>query len=926
MERCSVLYYVPELPDPGFALYRANAGGDVRSAIWEGFEHLLRTLASLPPGSVTIEIRFCYEPAQGRQNQQERCRLYVAITSEDEKLASQVSALLSRGPLCSFYRFVLAQPQPRTDGEFHAACVIARRVNFLRPLYEPEFNARIPHAYLTVYPFVPEESNTWHLLDRVLGNLDEPVDICVRLEPTDVSHELLHHTAYLSRLHSVNRSFDEEEDRWSDIDYLDPASDPRGRPAVNLRPLRLRDPLADDVLKRQQRFHETLLEPHFAFDFYVKAKSVAVAGLVASTVAECVFQDGTYQLRSINPSDSVFETLLSDSNGGRVMGAEFPSAWHEDADDLYGELRRLPAVATVGELLGFFRLPIASGSSPSTMRKNTDPEEMDHDGLIVLGHDQDPPPSQTGSGTGERLRGLRLADLAKHFSIFGMPGTGKTSAGTGLLPQLNEAGIPFMVIETAKKEYRLIKKLRECKDPAFRKLAETLQVYTLGAQTSPLRLNPLAIPPGISRGEHIGNSMSCFRAAFPMPGPLEALISESLERLYDDHPDSDHPPVVADLIGTAEKVLQEKGYSSEINSDMRAALEVRLGSLARGDVGTIFQCTESVPSIARLMEVPSIIELDRLAPEMACLVTLFILTAMREALKVSPTTNGSLRLVIIIEEAHNVVGRNTSTVISEDVVDPRAHAAAYICRMLAELRALGVGMGIVDQLPSAVAAEVTKNTATKLAFREVSNDDRAELGGTMLFGDTESEEIARLTTGEAFFFTEGYHGPRRIRTINLHEKLRLPPAPSDAELRELLETEPWFPETQERRVSCELVQLREQLEAFDGQRLHLTRRLAGCSMRCTALLAPAHGPTTRADLSRLTRTVCRLKAELLTAERKFTRGPYRAFLPRMEDCSDDLKPVRNELVRRFESVTKPGIRSLLERSDQLIGRLRRVGR
>ena len=103
MDRPVVMYSVPELPDPAFARHRASAGGDVRSVIGEGFEHFLRTLASLAPGSVTAEIRFHFEPSKDGNHQQGRCKIYNSIASDDERLTDQVSALLRRGSLCSFY-------------------------------------------------------------------------------------------------------------------------------------------------------------------------------------------------------------------------------------------------------------------------------------------------------------------------------------------------------------------------------------------------------------------------------------------------------------------------------------------------------------------------------------------------------------------------------------------------------------------------------------------------------------------------------------------------------------------------------------------------------------------------------------------------------------------------------------------------------
>jgi len=138
--------------------------------------------------------------------------------------------------------------------------------------------------------------------------------------------------------------------------------------------------------------------------------------------------------------------------------------------------------------------------------------------------------------------------------------------------------------------------------------------------------------------------------------------------------------------------------------------------------------------------------------------------------------------------------------------------------MLAELRALGVGIVIIDQLPSAVAPEVIKNTATKLAFQLVANQDREELGGTMLFTETEYEDIARLRPGQAYFTTEGYHGPRKITTLNLAEKLTGYSAPDNCELRAIISKESWFLDLTHQRVLCQLDMLQEEIHTWNKLR------------------------------------------------------------------------------------------------------------
>jgi len=115
---------------------------------------------------------------------------------------------------------------------------------------------------------------------------------------------------------------------------------------------------------------------------------------------------------------------------------------------------------------------------------------------------------------------------------------------------------------------------------------------------------------------------------------------------------------------------------------------------------------------------------------------------IRERLRTLPWKGDGIRLAIVLEEAHNIAKQTREAVVSEENADPGPFAAEFICRMLAELRALGVATVVVDQLPSAVATEVIKNTGSKLAFRQVAMDDREGLGATMLFGPLEMEDIA----------------------------------------------------------------------------------------------------------------------------------------------------------------------------------------
>jgi hypothetical protein len=281
--------------------------------------------------------------------------------------------------------------------------------------------------------------------------------------------------------------------------------------------------------------------------------------------------------------------------------------------------------------------------------------------------------------------------------------------------------------------------------------------------------------------------------------------------------------------------------------------------------------------------------------------------------------------VIIIEEAHNIVGRNTDATPSPDVVDPKAFAAEAISRALLEFRGLGVSMVIVDQFPSKVAPEVIKATTSKLAFRQVDEEDRNVLGASMLFGNTEHQEIARLSTGEAFSITEGYHGPRKIQTANLHDRFNLTHNVLREGIVPYIQNDVWFKDAALERAICDLTELRERMDRFDDQRLAIVGELTGLLARHPKLLAKLDGDERSRALWELTKRTGRLRRLLFVSYKSFLRDSYRRYLsPETGLLAFDqaVKDMRQDLIERFESIIKPDIEKTLAMMHDFIGRLR----
>ena len=102
--------------------------------------------------------------------------------------------------------------------------------------------------------------------------------------------------------------------------------------------------------------------------------------------------------------------------------------------------------------------------------------------------------------------------------------------------------------------------------------------------------------------------------------------------------------------------------------------------------------------------------------------------------------------------------------------------------MLAEVRALGEGIVIADQLPTAMAPEVLKNTSVKIVHRLTSQDDRALVGSTMSASGMQMEELGSFLPGSCLISYEGLLKPFQMRMTSFHFK----DVPSTERLFELM--------------------------------------------------------------------------------------------------------------------------------------------
>jgi DNA helicase HerA-like ATPase len=376
--------------------------------------------------------------------------------------------------------------------------------------------------------------------------------------------------------------------------------------------------------------------------------------------------------------------------------------------------------------------------------------------------------------------------FTRHTLVSGSTGSGKTNAVFSILDQLYRQQIPFLVLEATKCEYhRLIHRIPD------------LSIYTLGGSVSPLRLNPFYFPEAIGLQRHLDYLRIVFTAALPMTQPLPLILEEALVECYSRRgftlPKEPHSresrgtyfPTLDDLIQVIPNVVNRRGYSREIQDNVRTALMVRVDSLRRGNKGILFNNRRFVDARI-LFESPTILELDWLVDDQEKALCMgLILVWLVEHLRLTDRQS-QLRHVTVIEEAHRLLRRSAAVQTAGEFTggDPRAQAVESFSSMLAEVRAFGEGLLVVEQLPSKLTPDVVKHTTTKIAGRQSSAEDREVIGADILMHPLDRDTMGRLDTGQFVVFTEGIPRPVEIGLPDYGVKWRLPAGTHDSDLPE----------------------------------------------------------------------------------------------------------------------------------------------
>lgn len=408
---------------------------------------------------------------------------------------------------------------------------------------------------------------------------------------------------------------------------------------------------------------------------------------------------------------------------------------------------------------------------------------------------------------------IPLENLKKNTFVTGVPGSGKTTVLLSILSQLSVISLQnpskplnFICFEPAKTEFRSLfaltnngntqtnsqsKNLHDLRKN-LNEVTDSLRIYSPGNDDfAPFTFNPFIIPAGVSVESHIKSLQKAFESALPMVGPVAGLVRKTLYKLYEgdnvqEMIASDRQYLFKDMgafkyneviqkneTRSFPDILQFKNLlnrlieddyknAGDVKDKIKAFVNNRISSFTTPGMQRIFYTSQnSFGTVEDLLNHKVIVEMDALDEDESNLITMFLLSQLRNVIR-TRQLNSDFNYLILLEEAHNIVGTDIKQT-GEETTNPKEIASKFVTKMMAEVRSYGVGLLISDQFPTAVDPMIVKNTSTKIAHRVISEEDKEKLADSMLLTEAQKEKLTASTPGESFIFMEKWLKPLKIK-------------------------------------------------------------------------------------------------------------------------------------------------------------------
>lgn len=532
----------------------------------------------------------------------------------------------------------------------------------------------------------------------------------------------------------------------------------------------------DDVLLK--RVHYGKNKGLYLANIYLFSNSTGTVLKLGNT-ARALFSGG-----ETNKSPLTFQQVTNTQEIQSIQNFQFPALKNsvkkqiettESSDEqLNLLLSKSPFDALLGNWLSTNELSVVAGLPQKELVGLTLKEEVEF-GLNVNQKTEDENKLFLGSLV---KSGLPLTidvhidknDLDKHTFIAGVTGSGKTTTCQRLL---ESAKMPFLVIEPAKTEYRVLTKKNK-----------DILIFTLGNDSvAPFRLNPFEFFPHENISSRVDMIKASIESAFDMEAAIPQLIEAAIYRCYEvkgwniatsknrlyKNPFADGVyafPTLSDLIQMTEAVVSEQGFDDRLKQDYIGSIKARLQGLLIGAKGLMLDTPRSI-DFKDLATKNVILELEEIRnPSEKSLIMGFILTNLNEAIRANyeefRARGDKFKHITLIEEAHRLLSKYEAG----DSQNKKQGVEAF-ADMLAEVRKYGEALIIVDQIPNKLTPEVLKNTNTKIIHKLFAKDDKEAVGNTMALNDEQKDFLSNLEPGRVILSTTGINKPLQVQIKEL---------------------------------------------------------------------------------------------------------------------------------------------------------------
>ena len=760
-----LVYIIKSIPDLSLSKYQAFADAGIEGMLDAQTQFLIQLHRVMLAGKIHMHIIYDYNPERIKGKKMEIFLMFAGNDS-DSIYYDKLRKIIKSSGIYSYYSFIEFEEKFDDNIYFKYMSIMKKKERLLQTIVNNEEN------YFYVVPnWKVKENARLYSLEKLMQSVDERC--CYRID--FYVEEMLED--------EIHKNFERPLSYLRNVSFKS-----KGISELSKMNNEKNDPNANETLKQ---YEEWIKNIDSTVVYRARVCALADERQYSQLLLDFAITD------SLEGGNAKVFTLEKENY--KIISEYDVIPQDYCIENTPNSMRKWCTTFTVEEISAFCKFPTLYDGENIEMLKET-AAKFENNG-IVLGLDNN-----------DYKVVIPLELFNKHMFVCGVPGAGKTNTMLHIANSLwnnDSCKIPFLVLEPAKKEYRELALMN----------IPYLILFSPSARTNfPLRINPFEFAIGLTLSEHISNLCQVFEGAFPIDPPAPFILDRSIEAIYKKHKwnvddvndGSKTYPIMQELYEQFEVELNNTNYDMEIRGNICSVLEMRIGSLLRREKKDIFNTRTSSLRPEEWLRYPVIMELEALGEGPANFVTLLLCTLIREVLKVNPLDNKHMpvRHVIFIEEAHNLIAQQSNVDNGQDS-NPKVAATSYIIKMLAEVRALREGIIIADQLPTAMAPEVIKNTNIKLVHRLTANDDRELVGSTMSASELQMENLATYTSGQALYMFEKLLRPFEMKVSLVEE--HGDKTPSDDELFELMINKPKYVEIRKREIELEITGIKERI-------------------------------------------------------------------------------------------------------------------